>query len=142
MKVHHEEMMAIFGDDRGETKAYPEKTEANLEETELKAEHWEALENMLQWKLSKCQIKWYRGPNLAIECHQKPKERTWVNCGFQMKLAAVCKGTTYCGKVAQSEGNVVGENWTRDKVVRGILKGWTLGRRQGAQQEFNRGIRK
>jgi hypothetical protein len=32
MKVHHEEMMAIFIADRGEMKAYPEKLEANPEE--------------------------------------------------------------------------------------------------------------
>jgi hypothetical protein len=40
-KVHHKERMAIFGADRGKTKVYPENIEANLEETEPKAEHWE-----------------------------------------------------------------------------------------------------
>jgi hypothetical protein len=45
-------------------------------------------------------------------------------------------------QVAWRKGNVIGENRTREKVVQGTLKGWTLGRRQRGQHECNKWLRK
>jgi hypothetical protein len=55
---------------------------------------------------------------------------TQGNCGPRKELATAGRRMTHRAKVAQFKGNIVKNNRTRDNVVQGILKGWTLGRRQ------------
>jgi hypothetical protein len=43
--------------------------------------------------------------------------------------------------MARSKEIIIGRNHTWDNVVLGTSKGWTLGKRQRAQQQCNRGIR-
>jgi hypothetical protein len=68
--------MAIFGANQGETKAYPEQTEANSERIESEMEHEKLSEEQATLKPVRGLRKQQRGRNLATEHHQKPKERT------------------------------------------------------------------
>jgi hypothetical protein len=89
MKVHHEEMRAIFGANRGkmeatDLKAYPDEMQSKAEHQEVPKE--DAVEKPVRgWN------KRHRGQNLAAKCHQKPKE--------QRKLATTGR-TTHYAKVA------------------------------------------
>jgi hypothetical protein len=108
MEANQERIMVCLG-----------KTEAtdlkeNPEEMQSKAEHQEVLKEDPIVKLVRGQKKWYRGQNLAPECHQKPKERTLENCGSQKKLAAadikttlkraMVQGKRHQGKLDQGQG--------------------------------------
>jgi hypothetical protein len=64
--------------------------EANPEE-ESEEVHREVLKEHAAVKHVGGLRKQHRGWNLAAECHQKSKERTWRNCGSQKKLAAAGK---------------------------------------------------
>jgi hypothetical protein len=49
--------------------------------------------------------KWRRVYNLAVERHQKKKERNWGNGGFRRKLAAACRKVFHHAKVAWRKRN-------------------------------------
>jgi hypothetical protein len=143
----HEEMMAKLEANmnawREEMKAdrearKPTDLEANREEIQSEAEHQEVpKEHAAVGGLRKrC-----RGRNLAAERRQKSKERTRVNCGSRRKLAAAGLKMTHRAEVARRKGNFVGNNRTRDSVVRGTLKRRTFGRRRGPKTERKYGIR-
>jgi hypothetical protein len=59
---------------------------------------------------------------------------------FRKELAATGRENARCAKVARQKENFVGRNRNKDNVVLRTSKGWTLGRRQRAQQQHNRGI--
>jgi hypothetical protein len=56
--------------------------------------------------------------NLAAECHQKMKERTWGNSGSRRKSAAVCRKVSRRAKVAWRKRNSSGELGPRKTVDR------------------------
>jgi hypothetical protein len=47
----------------------------------------------------------HRGWHLAVGWCQKPKERTWGNCGFQKRLTITGRKVTSCAKMAWNKGN-------------------------------------
>jgi hypothetical protein len=44
--------------------------------------------------------------NLAVERHQKRKERTWGNSGSRRKSAAACRRVSHLAKVAWQKRNI------------------------------------
>jgi hypothetical protein len=57
MKVHHVEMVDVFGTDQEVTEVNPAKLEANPEEIKsLRQSMKRSIRNMLQWKLAERQI--------------------------------------------------------------------------------------
>jgi hypothetical protein len=98
-------LLAIFGANRGETKAYPEKMEANTEETEFEAVHQEVLKEDATVKPVGALKKRHRGRHLAAGRHLKRKEQTQGKDGCWKKLAATCRRMAQCAGVANCKGH-------------------------------------
>jgi hypothetical protein len=60
---------------------------------------------------------------------------------FRERLAVARRRTARRSKVTRRKENSIGRNCTREKVVLGNSKVWTLGERQRGQQQCNRGTR-
>jgi hypothetical protein len=136
MRAGHEEMMAMLGAHHERSMACLGNTETTDEEMDSETGNKEVPKEDAVVKPVEGRKKRQTGRNLAEERRQKPKD------GSRRKLAATRRGTNRRAKVARRKGNVVGENRTRDNVVRGTPKGRTLERRQRAQEQCDKGIRK
>jgi hypothetical protein len=77
------------------------KMEANPEEMQSEAEHWEVPKEEATVKSSGAPKKHHRGQYVAAEDHQKPKEWTWGSCGSQKNLAAARRGMACHAGVAR-----------------------------------------
>jgi uncharacterized membrane-anchored protein YhcB (DUF1043 family) len=144
MKAAMQSIQSELEDTRKETMACQGKTEARLEcekpisvDMEPEVEHQEvpkqgATVMPVGGPRERC-----RDRNQDAERRGKLKE--WTQ-GNDWKLAVARRGTTRHVKVARRKEIFVRGNWTRG-VILGTSKGWTLGVRQRAQKQCNRGIR-
>jgi hypothetical protein len=84
--------------------AYLEKMEANLEEMKSVAVHTEVPKEEAALKTVRALKERYGVWHLTVEHRRQPKKWTQGNGGSQKKLAAACKGMTYCAGVAWHKG--------------------------------------
>jgi hypothetical protein len=135
LDVHSEKMMASLG------KREATDLEANPEEKESEAEHWEVPKEHAAMETGRAPNKWHRDRHLAEKCCQESKEWTRGNCGSQKKLDATLRGTTRHTGVAPRKGHIIRKNQTRNNVTRGVLRGRTFGKKHQMNLEGSTGIK-
>jgi hypothetical protein len=117
IKAYHEEMMAMVDAYHESMMACLGKMEADTEKTEPDPGMMQSTEKHQEIPKGEAAVmpvgeprKRRRVRSLAVERHQKQKERTRGNRGSRRKSAATCRKVSHCARVA----------WHRKSVVRKI----------------------
>jgi hypothetical protein len=105
------------------------------------AEHLEVPKKYAAMKLIRGLRKQHRGQKLAAERCQELKERTRGNCGSRKELAATGRKMPCHAGVTQHKETSSGRVKTWDRVARGALKRWTLGKRHQPKPECKSGVK-
>jgi hypothetical protein len=111
IKAYHEEMMAMVDAYHERMMACLGKMEADTEKTEPDPGMMQSTEEHQEIPKGEHAVmpvgelrKWRRVWSLAVEHHQKGKERTWGNRGSRRKSAAACSKVSHCARVAWHKG--------------------------------------